>query len=168
MEDAAVQADKQNNLKTAAESKAKLLLYYHAKEEKPRLRSKVDVKSDKKLNIFDYIKWILKYYDSPRRIRRFLICIKWCHALNTDTNKVQGHSWEKMSFIYTVGPQGWEGFAVDVLQNPRCKWFFLYFFNWTFAKNICTVSIYFLREIPLDPRKTQLPLLSVQPPPCLA
>lgn len=56
MEDAAVQADKKNNLKTAAESKAKLHLYYQGKEEKPRLRSKVDVKSDKNLNIFDYIK----------------------------------------------------------------------------------------------------------------
>lgn len=61
MADAAAQADKQNNLKTAAESKPKLRLYYQAKEEKPRLRSKVDVKSDKKLNTFDYIKWIFKY-----------------------------------------------------------------------------------------------------------
>lgn len=32
MEDAAVQADKQNNLKTAAESKAKLPLYYQGSQ----------------------------------------------------------------------------------------------------------------------------------------
>lgn len=34
MEDAAVQADKQNNLKTAAESKAKLQLYYQGRQTK--------------------------------------------------------------------------------------------------------------------------------------
>lgn len=48
-----------------------------------------------------------------------------------------------MNFICTVGPQGCEGFAVDVLQNPTCKWFLLYFLNWGFPINICTVSIYF-------------------------
>jgi len=44
MKDSAVQADKQNNLKTAAESKVKIHVYCQLSEDIARLRKKVNVK----------------------------------------------------------------------------------------------------------------------------
>lgn len=120
--------------------------------------------SNKKLNVFNYIKQALKYYNSPRRSMSLPISRQYFPCPNT--NRVQGHKWEKATFAYTVGPESCEGFAVDKLQNATCKLFLLPFINWTFPKTFITVSIYFpdllSRKIPLaGDRTTQLPLLSL-------
>lgn len=120
--------------------------------------------SNKKLNVFNYIKRVLKYYNSPRRSMSLPISRKYFPCPNA--NRVQGHKWEKMTFVYTMGPESCEGFAADVLQNPTCKLFLLLFINWTFLKTFITVSIYFPHllssRFPLaGDRTTHLPLLSL-------
>lgn len=113
---------------------------------------------NKKLNIFDYIKRVLKYYNSQRRNMSLLICSKYFACPNA--NRVQGYNWGKGPFIHTAGPKTCEEFVVDTLQNPRRK-SLLCFLNWIFPKTFLqfpAISLHLLSNgIPLAwDRTTQL------------
>lgn len=83
--------------------------------------------SNKKLNVFDCIKGLLKYYDSLRRSTRLLIRSKYLPC--PDANRGRHHNWGKVTFNYTVGPESHEEFAVEMLQNPASKLLLLCFLN---------------------------------------
>jgi len=59
--------------------------------------------STKKLNVFDYIKQVLKYYDSPRRTVRLLICSKYFACASA--NRGRGHNGGKVTFNYASGSE---------------------------------------------------------------
>ena len=68
--------------------------------------------STKKLNVFDYIKQVLKYYDSPRRTVRLLICSKYFACASA--NRGRGHNGGKVTFNYASGSESlqWNSFPV--------------------------------------------------------
>lgn len=121
--------------------------------------------SNKKLNVFDCIKGLLKYYDSLRRSMRLLICSKYLPCPYANSGRC--HNWEKVTFNYTVGPESHEEFAVEMLQNPASKLLLLCFLNG--QNHFYNFQVFSSFAFPAEsPWRRPFPMLPTPPPPHLA